>query len=95
MDKAKMKALIGEMSGMKPPPGVIQNLEHPPTMQNWNLLCQVICLSLSTICVLIRMYTKIFITKSHGWEDCMLRGASFDHLMLELTGNQILALSHG
>ena len=22
-------------------------------------------------------------------------GASFDHLMLELTGNQILALSHG
>lgn len=69
MDETKSTELIGEMPGMKPPPGVIPNLTNPPTMQHINLLCQITCLSVSTICVLIRMYTKIFIDRSHGWED--------------------------
>lgn len=63
---------MGELPGMNPPPGVVSNLINPPTMQNLNLICQVACLSVSTACVLIRMYTKIFVDGSHGWEDCKL-----------------------
>lgn len=66
MDKDKLE----ELPGMKPPSGVIPNLLNPPTMQNVNLLCQITCLSVSTICVVIRMYTKIVIDRSPGWEDC-------------------------
>lgn len=70
MDNEKLKQLIGELPGMEPPLGEVPNLINPPTMENINLLCQVSCLTLSTVCVLIRMYTKIYIIRSHGWEDC-------------------------
>lgn len=93
MDKAELKALLADLPGMKPPPGVIPNLIDPPTKGNLNLLCHVACISFSTVCVLIRMYTRIFINRAHGWEDCEVE---ILRLYVGFANRaQILALSHG
>lgn len=70
--KEELLRKILEGPGLKPPPNVIPNLINPPTKQNINLLCQVTCLTLSSVFVLIRMYTKIYVMRTHGWEDGML-----------------------
>lgn len=70
--KEELLKEILEGPGLKPPPNVIPNLINPPTKQHINLLCQVTCLTLSSVFVLIRMYTKIYVMKNHGWEDGML-----------------------
>lgn len=69
--KEELLKKILEGPGLKPPPNVIPNLINPPTKQHINLLCQVTCLTLSSVFVLIRMYTKIYVMKNHGWEDGM------------------------
>lgn len=70
--KEELLKEVLEGPGLKPPPNVIPNLINPPTKQHINLLCQVTCLTLSSVFVLIRMYTKIYVMKNHGWEDGML-----------------------
>lgn len=69
--KEELLKKILEGPGLKPPPNVIPNLINPPTKQHINLLCQVTCLTLSSLFVLIRMYTKIYVMGTHGWEDGM------------------------
>lgn len=41
-----------------------------PSLQKYNILCQTICLTLVTILLLPRIYTKGRILKSLGWDDC-------------------------
>lgn len=58
-----------EGPGLKPPPGVLPNFIDPPSQSAANLACNITCLTVATICVAIRMYTRLVITRSHGWED--------------------------
>lgn len=67
--------IVGKMSGqtpgMKPPPGVVPNFEHPPeSLRAYWILMISACWTFSTIFVALRLYTKLILTKSHGWEDC-------------------------
>ena len=56
---------------MKPPPGVTPNLEHPSVhFLSVRLLTMTMCLAFTTLFVMMRMYTKLFVVKGHGWEDC-------------------------
>ena len=66
---ATMEQLL-EGPGLEPPPGVIPNFVSPPSQKAANVACQSVCLTLATFCVFIRMYTRFFIIRSHGWEDC-------------------------
>ena len=61
------RAIIG---GLDPPPGVTPDYVHPHSDGMFNLVCQVVCLTASTLFVWSRMFVKARITKSLGWDDC-------------------------
>lgn len=56
--------------GLPPPPGVIPNFIDPYSKAWYSILTIVVCLTLTTLLIGIRICTKFLITKSHGWEDC-------------------------
>ncbi|KAE8362039.1 ribosomal protein L36e-domain-containing protein [Aspergillus caelatus] len=43
--------------------------DHKHSPQRWDVITEVLCLSISTFCVGMRMYTKLLITRAPGWED--------------------------
>lgn len=53
-----------------PPPGVTPNFINPYSQRNYSIITLIICLTVGTLLVWIRIYTKLCIIKSHGWEDC-------------------------
>jgi hypothetical protein len=58
---------------IQPPPGVTANVDNPP--ENRNVLIYTIfgiCLSISTISVAVKLWTRFIATKRHGWEDYLL-----------------------
>lgn len=55
---------------LKPPPGRIPNFDHPENFHASIIATTVVCLTLTTLLACARMYTKLVITKSHGWDDC-------------------------
>lgn len=56
---------------MKPPNGVTPNFEHPRGMGSEVYTTLFLSIVISTVFVWTRLYTKHFIIKTHGWEDCM------------------------
>lgn len=65
---------LKKVPALPPPPGVISNLANRevPNHFEW-IITATLGLTFTTILVLIRIYTKFFIIKSHGWEDCKLK----------------------
>ena len=61
-----------ETPALAPPPGVIPNFVHPASIRKYNILCQAICLPLSTVFVCMRMYTRSYVSRNLGAEDCIL-----------------------
>lgn len=55
--------------GLQPPPGVTPNFVNPHNIANYTVTLVAILLPIATAFVWIRIYTKIRINKSHGWED--------------------------
>lgn len=53
-----------------PPPGTKSTYGVNPSLQPYNILCQTICLTLVTILLLLRIYTKGRVLKILGWDDC-------------------------
>ena len=59
------------IGALPPPPGIEPNFIDPPSQQNGNIALHTVLLSLATIFVSIRIYTRIWITKLDlGVEDC-------------------------
>ena len=56
--------------GLPPPEGVIPNFVDPPTLEHVQIAATVVCLTLAVFTTVLRMYTKVFIIKAIGWEDC-------------------------
>lgn len=57
--------------GLEPPPGVIPNFTNPPdTQRTAFIVTLVLCLSVTSVFVPLRLYTKLFIVKKPQWEDC-------------------------
>ncbi|PYH93733.1 hypothetical protein BO71DRAFT_354646 [Aspergillus ellipticus CBS 707.79] len=42
---------------------------HQHSLQPWDVVTQTVCLAVSTLCVGMRLYSKLHITKAPGWED--------------------------
>ena len=60
------------VGGLPPPPGVIPNFVNPHSIADAVKVLDVIWIVLATLTTVIRLYTKIYILKAHGWADCML-----------------------
>ncbi|MCJ1469836.1 hypothetical protein MMC07_008478 [Pseudocyphellaria aurata] len=59
------------IGGSAPPPGVTPNFVDPYSLQRFFILTFVMCVTVTTIFIFVRAYTKIYIIKSHEWEDYM------------------------
>lgn len=55
---------------LKPPPGVVPDFDNPSGIQGEIHALLIVCAVISTIFVWLRLYTRYFIIKSHGWDDC-------------------------
>ena len=70
--------------GLQPPPGVTPNFVNPYNQSKYTPTMVATLLPVATAVVWIRMYTKIRLIKSHGWEDCKslaFQAEEFDVLM--------------
>ena len=53
-----------------PPAGVIPNLDNPANLDIYITLCHTLSIFLTTMAILLRIYTKVFILRVLAWEDC-------------------------
>ncbi len=60
---------------MAPPPAVEPNFVNPKNEFVYFVLTIVLTVTISTLALLVRMYTKISIIRKVGWEDCMTDSA--------------------
>ena len=58
------------MGALPPPPGVKPNFVDPENFHPAMIATIVFCLALTTLLTVARVYTKLFISKTHGWDDC-------------------------
>ena len=64
---------VSSLDGMPaapPPPGVVPNFINPANQSSIMSATWITCLTVATVSVWLRMYTKFIINKSHGYEDC-------------------------
>ena len=53
-----------------PPPGITPNLDNPPNQKVALHIVAILTISFSTCAVIIRIYTKRFVLRTMGYEDC-------------------------
>lgn len=53
--------------------------DYRNSMRGWDIVTQVVCLVIGTICVALRMFSKLFIVGKPIWEDwtCLLAWVCF------------------
>lgn len=52
------------------PPGLNANFVNPPDHTKQLLVQHIICITLATIAVGVRLFTRAAITRNLGWDDC-------------------------
>ncbi len=63
--------LIGAVPpALPPPPGVTPNFVNPESRAGANIALHTTCLTLVTIFFAMRIYTRKFISRWIGWDDC-------------------------
>ena len=69
LNPEQLQELLNGPAGT-PPVGVIPNLDDPPNLDTYVILTITVCMTFATVAVLLRIYTKILITRSLAYEDC-------------------------
>lgn len=69
MARTSEQALL-DRPAMPAPDGIIPNFVNPPNLNKEITFTLALCMSVATLLVSIRMYTKMFIIRSVGHEDC-------------------------
>lgn len=60
-------------AALTPPSGIESNFNGPgEALHMWNLITQGLCISLTSIIFLLRMYVRVCVNKGFGREDCKL-----------------------
>lgn len=59
-----------EGPAMSPPVGLIPNFHDAPNLDVFVALTIALCVTFGTLAVLLRMYTKVYIVRALGLEDC-------------------------
>lgn len=70
MSAEKLQAILNS-SAMEPPSGVISNFIDPPNLQHRVILTLTLCITLSTLAVMLRICTKFFIVRQITIDDCI------------------------
>ena len=65
-----------------PPPGVTSNFDNPESRAYETVIVFTIYLTIMMSIFLLRIYSKVFVTRSLGWDDCK----SQDHWALTIIG---------
>ncbi|KAL4781208.1 ribosomal protein L36e-domain-containing protein [Aspergillus varians] len=47
-----------------------QSYDYRGSARTWDIVTQTVCLTVSTVCIGMRMYTKLLVLKTAAWEDC-------------------------
>lgn len=77
----------GNLSAIPPPPGFTSNFVNPPSKASWGIVTQALCLTLATLLVAMRLYTKLKVLRNPGWDDCELHILQ-ETLLSRLTNGQ-------
>jgi hypothetical protein len=59
-----------EIPAGRPPPGEVSHIHHAVGRTYMITTCDAICITIVTIVVAMRMYTRIHLLKSLWWDDC-------------------------
>lgn len=59
------------MPASPPPPGVTPNFDHPDSIVDSFMATNAACLAIAVLFLALRLYTRIFIVNSLGWDDCL------------------------
>ena len=71
MDPTKMsQAELAQLPAAAPPLGVTPNFVDPESCGNAVIVVLTVFSALTTLVVVLRMYTRMCISKSVGWDDC-------------------------
>ena len=70
MDQNATHASPEFVGGLPPPPGVIPNVIDAPKIQAVSIIVGSLGFFLTTVCVWVRVWTKVRIIKKVEWEDC-------------------------
>ena len=62
--------ILLNMPAVPPPAGIIPNLDNPPSIDTICYTTFSLCLSLASLAVGIRLYTKSFVIRCIAYEDC-------------------------
>ncbi|MCJ1265579.1 hypothetical protein MMC22_005459 [Lobaria immixta] len=69
MDQTSTIPPLSLTPALEPPPGHIPNFDNPENFHGAIIATIAVCLTLVTFMTGVRMYTKLIISKSHGWDD--------------------------
>ena len=64
---------LAQIPAGRPPPGTISNFINPVTLKDPIVAINVIFLTVATLFVSLRIYTRKFLNRTIGSEDCMPR----------------------
>lgn len=67
--QAELQRLLNGPASI-PPAGVIPNFDDPPNLDIFLYITAALAISFATCAVIIRIYTKHFLLRSMGYEDC-------------------------
>lgn len=67
--QAALQRLLNGSAGI-PPAGVIPNFDDPLNLDIFLYITAALAISFATCAVIIRIYTKHFLLRSMGYEDC-------------------------
>lgn len=73
-----------------PPPGVVANFDHPPSRAHDLYIGMGICISVAALSLAMRMYAKLVVAHSPGWDD-----SETHHLIITRMLTAIVACSMG
>ena len=77
-----------------PPAGVIPNFDKPPNLDVYLYVTAALAMSFTTCAIIIRIYTKHFLLRSMGYEDCKFGGSAHSDLT-KVDTLEILRSLHG
>ena len=56
---------------LDPPEGVKSNYVNPDSHLLWFIATTAVCMTISTVALILRLITKLYVVKSVGWDDCL------------------------
>lgn len=79
--------LLSNIPALAPPAGVVPNLANPENQNVTIYAVLTISLFVTTLAVMTRIYTKAYVIRKIGWEDCKFA------VIISTASNMILWLS--